>query len=503
MVVDDDDDLRAALKCRFEARADHVLCCESGRAALDALESGVEPDLILLDLSMPGMDGLQFRAAQKRQPRWANIPVIVMSGRAAAQGLDAAAYLPKPVDEATLLETVERVANAPRQPAPNSDLARAEEVQRLVSLGALLGGIAHEINNPLAFVFGSIDILQRQLVSLVHPHQSPEPFSVAMAMRALERAREGAERVAAVVRSASMFASADLEASEVLDIHQVLESAIQVASNEIRHGAHLVRNYREVAQVRSNPARLGQVFLNLLLNAVYAIRDHGGRDHVIRVSTENLDGMVVVTIADSATSLEQISIASTFDPTNPPYSGGPRLRFGLAVSRELVQAMGGSIDVTPEQPRGARFRVSLPMSSRISFPAPPPKPPMRVSADGASVLIVDDEPLLCELLSAMLSDDYAVAAFTSPRAALAALMEREFDVVLCDVMMPELTGMELFDRAVRERPELAARFVFITGGAFTERARLFLKQTGRPVLRKPCERRELLEVVDRIVTHAV
>ena len=80
---------------------------------------------------------------------------------------------------------------------------------------------------------------------------------------------------------------------------------------------------------------------------------------------------------------------------------------------------------------------------------------------------------------------------------------QRFDVIFCDVMMPTLTGMELFDAVVRERPSLADRFVFITGGAFTERARLFLKQTGRPVLRKPCQRAELLEVVARIVATKV
>jgi CheY-like chemotaxis protein len=378
------------------------------------------------------------------------------------------------------------------------ELARAGELQRLLSLGALIGGIAHEINNPLAFVFGSIDLLQRQLVRLTQP--APDPFDLATAMRALERARAGAERVAAVVRSASMFVSADLECIENVDVHEVLESSIQVASNEIRHGAHLVRSYEDAPRVLANPARLGQVFLNLLLNAVYASREAGGRDHVIRVRTHCEDGWVVVTIADTATTLE--AARTVFDPVNPLDHGAARLRIGLAVSREVVHGMGGKIEISSEVPRGASFRISLPISTRDSFPAPAPKPPVRMANQGATVLVVDDEPLLCELLGTMLADDYAVVAFTSPRAALAALLERDFDVVLCDVMMPELNGTELFDRAVREKPALSERFVFITGGAFTEYARLFLKQTGRPVLRKPCERRELLDVVGRIAVRS-
>jgi CheY-like chemotaxis protein len=142
--------------------------------------------------------------------------------------------------------------------------------------------------------------------------------------------------------------------------------------------------------------------------------------------------------------------------------------------------------------------VTLPACERVSVPAPASRPPIRLTRQRSSVLVIDDEPLLCELLGAMLSEDYDVIAYSAPRAALAALLERDFDAVICDVMMPDLTGMELYDAAVRERPSLNERFVFITGGAFTERARLFLKQTGRPVLRKPCGRAELLEVVAHI-----
>jgi CheY-like chemotaxis protein len=158
--------------------------------------------------------------------------------------------------------------------------------------------------------------------------------------------------------------------------------------------------------------------------------------------------------------------------------------------------MGGRIDVEAVAPRGASFRVLLPSHTRASYPAPAPKPPMLMPGGRASVLVVDDEPLMCELLAAMLSDSYEVAAFTSPRAALASMLEGDFDVILCDVMMPELSGVDLYGRATSERPELADRFVFITGGAFTQRARLFLNHIGGLVLRKPCARAELLSAVN-------
>jgi two-component system NtrC family sensor kinase len=501
MVIEDDGQQREAMKQQLESRATRVVCCASALCALEQLRRGATPDLIVLDLIMPEMDGWQFRLEQKKEPSWATIPVIAISDDHSAQAavMDVSAHLTKPIDGDVLVETVDRLISDLER---NRALARASEHQRLISLGALLGGIAHEVNNPLAFVFGSIDLLQRQLTSMTRPGTVPDPFSVATALRALDRAKQGAERIAAVVRSASMFASADLETIETIDIHAVLESSVQVASNEIRHGAHLVRSFTDVPRVRGNPAKLGQVFLNLLLNAVYAIRDSGGRDQVIRLATSSQDQYVVVSVSDSASLMEPSALACMYEPAAAVHGTGTRLHLGLAVSREIVMSMGGSIEVEPAQPQGATFRVLLPGDSRASYPAPPPKPPTKVHAAREPILIVDDEPLMCELLAATLSDDYSVTAFTSARAALAALQENDYDVILCDVMMPELNGMDLYELAILDRPELGERFVFITGGAFTERARLFLRQTGRPVVKKPCSRKELLEVIGRVLAPA-
>jgi CheY-like chemotaxis protein/two-component sensor histidine kinase len=499
MVVDDDEHTREALRRSLETRHDRVLCCAAGDEALARLRAGDRPDLILLDLIMPGMNGWQFRVEQKNDPDLAPIPVIAMSGDHSPQAaaIDASAYLRKPIVEQTLMEAVERTAKDIQR---RRSLARATELERIVSLGALLGGIAHEVNNPLAFILGNIDLLQRQLLSLACPQHTVEPFSVAAALRSLERLKTGAERIAAVMRCASMFASADLSAIETIDVHEVLESSIQVASNEIRHGAHLVRAYGDVPHVRGNAAKLGQVFLNLILNAVHAIRDDGGADHVIRIGTQRDAGHTVITVSDTATVLDPACLARLFAPAVPNDPAVARLHFVLAVSREVIEEMGGRLEVDDSAPHGVTFRVVLPGSTRTSFPAPQPKPPVRVEPDRPTVLIVDDEPLVCDLFAAMLSDSYEVAAFTSARAALASCLERDYGVILCDVMMPELNGMDLFDRVTAERPELRERFVFITGGAFTEHARLFLRQTSRPVVRKPCTRQELRDVVSQILT---
>jgi CheY-like chemotaxis protein/two-component sensor histidine kinase len=496
MVVDDDDEHREALSVLLESRGHEVQLHPGASHALTALRQGSLPDIILLDLMMPNMDGWEFRLVQKREPQWANVPVIAMSGLNSPQAaaMDADAFLQKPIDEQTLLRTIDRVVAAR---ARQHELARAGELERLVSLGALLGGISHEINNPLAIALGGIDLARMKLGRLVERISAQdEEAALASSLRALDSAREGTQRVNAVVRSASLFATADLERIDDIDVREVLESSLQIVSNEIRHAAHLVRELNDVPPVRGNPARLGQVFLNLLLNAIAAIRESGQREHLLRVGLSQSGEHVVISVSDTA-AVHDHQDGSLFDPLHPTVHSVSRLRFGLAVSHELVQDMGGRIETERNHPRGALYRVWLPAHRAAAGRADASSSPNGPS-QSRGVLVIDDEPLMCSLLKTMLSDRYEVTTFTSARAGLADLLQRDYRVILCDMMMPELSGDELFEQAVRVRPALRDRFVFITGGAFTQRAQQFLKQSGCPVLYKPCSRVELLATIAKV-----
>lgn len=521
MLIAEDEALRERLALTLRS-ADHwVIGCASAAVALGHLREGPTPDLIVLDLALPEPAITQLRHERLHaSSKWTSVPIIALTNDSVMVGAQAArhswshgeadAQLLKPIDPRGLLDAVQRVAHG----VQSRSLARVSEFQRLLSLGSLIGGIAHEINNPLAFVEGNLDLLQHQLLATVGPQAAPAPFAAANAMRALERIRVGTEQIASVVQCVSLFAAADPACIEPLDVHQVLESSLQVAAGEIRHAATLERAYDSAPHVRGNPAKLGQVFLNLLLNAVSAIRDSEERNHAIRVRTrveparasEDSDrAWVVITISDTASPRCASFASNLFDPLASVASGKMGLLFGLAISREVIESMGGSIEVSYPGPRGATFSVRLPSCTTTSYPAPLP----RVSAvvphgagKRASIVAVDDDPLMCEVLATILCDEYDVATFTSPRAALASMLQGKFDLILCDVMMPDLNGIELYDRLVSERPELANRFIFITGGAFTERARVFLRRADRPIVKKPFAMRQLVKTIQNTLVAA-
>jgi CheY-like chemotaxis protein len=198
---------------------------------------------------------------------------------------------------------------------------------------------------------------------------------------------------------------------------------------------------------------------------------------------------VVVSVSDTGTGIPAEVLPRIFEPffTTKPVGVGTGL--GLSICHSYVQNMGGEIHVRSEPGKGTTFEVVLPMAdSRSSGTYPTISPVDGAPTSQARLLIVDDEPLLIASLSRTLTPEHKVEAFTDARLALERLRAGErYELILCDLMMPEMTGMELHATLARELPEQAARMVFLTGGAFTEAARAFLDSTERPWMEKPFE----------------
>jgi PAS domain S-box-containing protein len=368
--------------------------------------------------------------------------------------------------------------------------AQLRLADRMASMGTLAAGMAHEINNPLAFVLANLEFAIREL-----RRDGTDQDVVA----ALEEAREGGTRVREIVRDLKTFSRADDATSAPIDPGRVLRSALSVAGSELRSRARLHTAISHTPKVMGSEHRLGQVLLNLLINAAQAIPEGRVEAYTIRASTGVApDGRVQVEIADDGVGIPPEIRPRIFDPffTTKPVGVGTGL--GLSICHGIVVAMGGEITVDSAPERGTTFRVLLPAApvEEVAPPAPPTSAPSR----RARVLVVDDEPLVGRAVQRILSPPHDVRVQASGQAALAAIeAEDGWDLVLCDLMMPDLSGMDLHGLVVARRPELAARFVFLTGGAFTGGAQEFLRRVPNERLEKPFEPTALRALVARVL----
>ncbi|HJL17898.1 MAG TPA: ATP-binding protein, partial [Sandaracinaceae bacterium LLY-WYZ-13_1] len=374
--------------------------------------------------------------------------------------------------------------------------ARLAQGERMASLGRLAAAVAHEINNPLAYVRTSLDVARRALARF---GEDGDRSHLELADRSLCHADDGVDRVRVIAQDLKTFSRGDEGSWLPVDLRKVAETAVNLAHNEIRHRAELVRELADVPPVMGSETRFVQVLVNLLVNAAQAIEDGGASEGRVTLRLGRADARTVfVEVEDTGAGIDPERLPHVFEPfwTSKPQNG---TGLGLSICHGIVTAAGGDIRVVRSEPGvGSLFRVELPVAEgRVERPDGPAElPAVPDAARRARVLVVDDEPRLATTLRLALSDHHDIDIEGSAAGALSRL-ERgdDYDVVLCDLMMPEVSGMELYERVRAARPELAPRFVFMTGGAFTDRARRFLAEHRPRRLEKPFPVSEVERVV--------
>ena len=366
------------------------------------------------------------------------------------------------------------------------------QADRLTALGTLAAGVAHEINNPLAYVLLNLQYLLREV-----PKFTGDPARLQLFVDRLNEARHGTERVSTIVRDLRAFARTEQDTLTAVDLRRVIGSALRVAGPQIEGVARVLESYDPVPPVGGNATRLEQVFLNLIINAAQAFTSSGNPNNEIHVAVRSEGERVISEVSDNGTGIEPELLSRVFDPfftTKPGVGTG----LGLPICHSIVTRMGGEIDVHSSVGKGTTFRVSLPALERSKLEHLPTPQPQRVAVRRARVLVVDDELPLASMLSRVLSDEHEVIIATSAREALEELSSKYFDVVLCDLLMPSMSGMDLY-RELRERlPGTEQRMVFMTGGAFTPRAAEFLSTVTNPRLEKPFDLNQVRQLVRKL-----
>jgi PAS domain S-box-containing protein len=374
---------------------------------------------------------------------------------------------------------------------------------RMASVGTLAAGVAHEINNPLAAVIANLDLVGEMFdgpaldTSYAAEAVAPAPPPLADVRELVTEARTAADRIRHVVKDLKLFSRADEERRGPVDVRRTMESALRMAGTETRHRARVVQEYGDVSAVEGNEARLGQVFVNLVVNAAQAIPEGDVERNAIRVVTR-MEGAdrVVVEVSDTGAGMPPEVLDRLFEPffTTKPVGIGTGL--GLSICRRIVHEHGGSIGVESALGRGTTFRVVLPAARNGRSPSFPPISAPSVGTRGGRVLIIDDEVVIGKVVQRALEPLHEVTVTTSASEALEWLRAgAEYDVILCDIMMPQMTGIAFHEELTKFRPKDAERIIFLTGGAFTATAREFLDRVPNQRIDKPFDATHLRNIV--------
>ncbi|HEX3596711.1 MAG TPA: ATP-binding protein [Polyangiaceae bacterium] len=372
------------------------------------------------------------------------------------------------------------------------------QADRLSALGTLAAGMAHAINNPLSYTLLNLEHVARRMRSLAAGHDYYAEARVRLA-----EAHDGADRVAKVVRQMRTLSRARNSGPSAVEIRTVLENVLAMIGNEIRYRGQLVTRFELAPKVWAREGELDQAFLGLLL---YVARwqpeeTSQAREITLFVGQEP-GGGALVRVSDDGPPMDPDMRARLLDP----FASGETMGLGLAMCNAIFTALGGRMDVESGPESGTTFSVYLPPSGAETAQAPqqrpsvPPSPLPGPLETRLSVLVIDDDPGVVSTLRAMLEAHHEVTSVESAREGLRLLLgDQQFDIAFCDLVMPEVSGIDLYCALELNRPEATKRIVFMTGGVFTPEAERFLARVPNLRIEKPFS----LARVEQLLAQAV
>jgi two-component system, cell cycle sensor histidine kinase and response regulator CckA len=383
---------------------------------------------------------------------------------------------------------------------------RLEMSDRLASLGTMAAGIAHEVNNPLAVIVGNASFVHDQLAQLLlalEHEGTPSSTAIANLREALSAQAEvqsSAERIRQIVAELRTFSRPPPLVAAHADVERAIDWALKMTAHELRSRARVVKSTEPVPPVALDETRLGQVLINLLVNAAHAIGPGDAEHNEVAISARvTTEERVVIEVRDSGCGMTPEVQKLIFEPffTTKPVGVGTGL--GLSICHGIAASVGGSLQVESSVDHGSVFRLVLPAASVEQETPRVTTPPIRAEdVRRRRVLVVDDEEMILRTLKRLL-DDHEVVCVDSARKALKLLeTEPAFDVILSDISMPDMTGMDFYETLLGKHPDVARHVVFLSGGALDPRVADFLAVVPNTCLEKPFEAARLKAVVQHM-----
>jgi len=371
------------------------------------------------------------------------------------------------------------------------ELAKAHEAlaqaERLAALGRLSAGVAHEINNPSAAVVSNLSYLQTSLSTGQLPEDAAE---------ALGDSLTSMGKIARIVRQlldTGRIAGADASVHSTFDVALAVENAVSSARAALERSVQISQEVPGTFAI-GDRLMVEQILVNLIINAAQAVPD--SREPRITIRGDTLTNCVKIVVQDNGSGMSAEIARRAFEPffSSKPFGKGTGL--GLSVSLGLAKSVGGDLRIGSTSDEGTSMVFLLRSSLRLpSIPAPGAAPSVRPKQ---RLLVIDDDPTVRESLSRMLSRAFVVETASGVSDARRSVGRAHFDAILCDVMMDEGGGEAFVRWLATERPTVASRVIFVTGGVTDDASRRFLDGQLQPVLYKPVDLITVERAVDEV-----
>ena len=392
------------------------------------------------------------------------------------------------------------------------------EREKLATLGELATGMAHSINNPAAWVVTNLNELQLSVVELhvllqsalgLAEKHAPSgrveelqaqakaayyPQNLQDMKDMLSESLEGMRRIRDIVGDLKGFQRADEDEWMPLDVSKALNTAVEMARSQGTGAVEVVLEYTETSPVNASPGRLAQAFLNLILNGIQAYADTSSQEPVVRIVCESDAGFVRILFEDFGRGMSEDQQSRIFDPFYTLQESKGHSGLGLAICRDIVHRHGGDIQVDSVLSKGTKVEVRLPIPAEFQ------KRVKEEELDSEAsllprILLVDDEPALTRAIRRVLKGLAEITVAHTAEEAAEQIQSEPPDLVLCDLSLPDRSGMDLYEDVCKENSQMEDLFLFLTGGAKTPEAEKFLKEHDERVILKPFESPELRERV--------
>jgi len=367
---------------------------------------------------------------------------------------------------------------------------KAQLESRLASIGEMASGVAHEINNPLVGVVGFSQLLMER-------KDLPDD-----ARAQLKMIYDGGQRVAGIVDRLLTFTRQRKPERAYVDINQIIETTLKMRDYEMETASiKLVTQLApELPPTMADAGQLQQVFLNLGINAEKEMVLAHGKGN-LHVRTETVDNTIRISFKDDGPGIAKENLGKIFDPFFTTREVGQGTGLGLSVCHGIIAEHNGRIYAESKPRRGATFIVELPVISeekQLEMAEPSVGEPERVTK--ARILVVDDVPTNLQYLSDVFTGEgYEVETVDNCGDALKMINKREYDLLLLDIKIPGMSGIELYERIQKAVPSLAGRVVFITGDVMGEDTMKFLYSTEAPYVTKPFDSKKLKGTINRLL----